>query len=184
MSRRPGLATLALLCAFAGGCATTSESTLENTMDYLENVRRLETAGAPFAPGSDQESAAIERFQALLRDFKAPDFRQEVQNVYASDVFFNDTLKTIRGSAKLEEYLGDTADSLDVGTVEFQDVVSSSGNYYFRWRMTLRSKKLAGGRETTSVGMSHIRFNDAGEVALHQDFWDSTGGLFEHIPGI
>jgi hypothetical protein len=153
-------------------------------MEYLENVRRLETAGTPFDPGSDQEEAAIERFQSLLRDFKAPNFRQEIESVYASDVFFNDTLKTIRGSAELEEYLGDTADSLDVGTVEFQDVVSSSGNYYFRWRMTLRSNKLAGGRETTSVGMSHIRFNDEGKVALHQDFWDSTGGLFEHIPGL
>lgn len=35
-----------------------------------------------------------------------------------------------------------------------------------------------------SVGMSHIRFDADGKVILHQDFWDSTGGLFEHVPGL
>ena len=32
--------------------------------------------------------------------------------------------------------------------------------------------------------MSHIRFGADGKVVLHQDFWDSSGGLFEHVPGL
>ena len=28
----------------------------------------------------------------------------------------------------------------------------------------------------------HLRFNDAGQVVLHQDFWDSSQGFFEHVP--
>jgi len=29
---------------------------------------------------------------------------------------------------------------------------------------------------------SHIRFNAAGQVVFHQDYCDSGGNLFEHIP--
>ena len=38
------------------------------------------------------------------------------------------------------------------------------------------------GETVRSIGMSHIRFNSAGLVILHQDYWDSGGNLFEHIP--
>ena len=47
---------------------------------------------------------------------------------------------------------------------------------------TIRFKRLAGGEDTRSVGMTHVRFDSAGKVVLHQDFWDSTGGFFEHVP--
>ena len=177
-----------LLVVAIGGlttaCAGTTGATTEYAMEYLEYVRELETDGSPLAVGTQQDEAAVERFQALLADFKAPDFRQRVQEVYAANAFFNDTLKTIRGSEAIEDYLAASAEALDTGTVEFLDVVASDGNYYFRWRMTLRFKKLARDRDTVTVGMSHIRFNADGRVVLHQDFWDSSSGLFEHIPGL
>ena len=50
--------------------------------------------------------------------------------------------------------------------------------------MTLRFKNLQRGKDTTSIGMSHIRFNSEGQVVLHQDFWDSSAGLFEHMPAL
>ena len=144
--------------------------------------RSLESAGATLKPGSETERQAIERFQNLLSDFKAPDFRERIRDVYAEDAFFNDTLKTVRGADGIEEYLVDSAKAIDLGIVEFLDVVGSDGNYYFRWKMTLRFKRLARGEDKQSIGMSHIRFNAEGKVVLHQDFWDSTSGLFEHVP--
>ena len=38
--------------------------------------------------------------------------------------------------------------------------------------------------EATSIGISQLRFNADGKVVMHQDFWDSTEGLFSHLPGI
>ncbi len=151
-------------------------------MEYVTIARQLEAAGATLAPGSAEERRAIERFQGLLADFKAADFRQRVRQVYADDVFFNDTLKTVRGAAAVEEYLAASAAAIDEGTVEFLDVVADAGNYYFRWQMTIRFKRFADGEPTHSVGMTHVRFDADGKVALHQDFWDSAGGLFEHVP--
>lgn len=153
-------------------------------MEYLEAVARYEAAGEPLAPGSDREQAAIDRFTDLLGDFKAPGFEHRIEEVYADELFFNDTLKTLHSAEAVARYLAESADALDSGDVEFLDLVSSNGNYYFRWRMDLRFKKLAKGRTTVTNGMTHIRFDADGKVVLHQDFWDSSAGLFEHIPGL
>ena len=34
----------------------------------------------------------------------------------------------------------------------------------------IRFKRFARGEETRSVGMTHVRFDSAGKVVLHQDF--------------
>jgi len=153
-------------------------------MTYLETARRLAAEGPPFDQGSAAERAAVDRFRALLSDFKAPDFRERVRDVYAEETFFDDTLKTIRDAAEVERYLAASADAVEVGTVEFLDLVVSNGDYYFRWEMTLEFKKIAKGETHRSVGMTHVRFDRDGKVVLHKDFWDSTNGLFEHVPGL
>ncbi len=153
-------------------------------MEYLETVRLLEEAGAPLEEGGEEERRAIEHFQSLLSDFKAPDFGERIREVYSEDVFFNDTIKTVHGAEDVQEYLTATGEAIDEGTVEFLDLVADSGNYYFRWAMTIRFKRFARGEDKRSVGMTHVRFDSAGKVVLHQDFWDSAGGLFEHVPAL
>ncbi len=170
---------------FLAACATTPRSQPEeNWMEYLRTLQSLEESGAPLEEGSEEERRAIERFQNLLSDFKAPDFGQRISEVYAEDVFFNDTIKTVHGVEIVQEYLTATGEAIDKGTVEFLDLVSDNGNYYFRWAMTIRFKRFARGEDKRSVGMTHVRFDSAGKVVLHQDFWDSAGGLFEHVPAL
>jgi len=153
-------------------------------MEYLKTLRSLEEAGAPLEEGGEEERRAVQRFQNLLSDFKAPDFGDRIAGVYAEDVFFNDTIKTVRGAKDVREYLTATGEGIDRGTVEFLDLVADNGNYYFRWLMTIRFKRFARGEDKRSVGMTHVRFDAAGKVVLHQDFWDSAGGLFEHVPAL
>ena len=185
-SRRPqgrihALALAGLLTTISA-CSAAPCGLEDPWMEYLQTLRSLAAEGAVLEPDSEAERQAIERFQDLLSDFKAPDFRNQIREVYAEEAFFNDTLKTVRGVDQIEDYLIASADAIDMGTVEFLDVVGKDGDYYFRWRMTLRFKRFARGEETTSIGMSHVRFDAAGKVLLHQDFWDSTAGLFEHVP--
>lgn len=30
--------------------------------------------------------------------------------------------------------------------------------------------------------MTHLRFDAAGRIIVHQDFWDSAEGLYRHFP--
>ncbi len=153
-------------------------------MEYREKLAELQAAGPALAPGSAGEREAVERFQALLSDFKAPGFAEGIREVYAEDAWFNDTLKTVRGVDALVEYLTESAAAVESCTVEFLDLAAQNGDYYFRWAMDIRFKKIARGKTTRSIGMSHIRFDADGKVVLHQDFWDSAGGLFEHVPAV
>ena len=46
----------------------------------------------------------------------------------------------------------------------------------------IRFKRFKKGRDTWTVGMSHLRFNAQGLVVYHQDYWNATDGIFRHIP--
>jgi len=153
-------------------------------MDYLGEWRRLQAAGMPFPAGSDTERAAVDRFRRLFEDFKAADFETRLRSVYAPDVWFDDTLKTLRGQEAVVSYFAKTADALESGSAEVLDVASSNGDYYVRWEMRLRFARLDRGTTHRSVGISHLRFDREGRIVLHQDFWDSSRGLFEHVPGL
>ena len=175
----------AILVLLTTACSTAPRGTgQEDWREYLSTLERLRSSGEQLTPGGEEERRAVEAFQDLLSDYTAPDFVARIGEVYAEDVFFNDTLKTVRGLAEVEEHFAKFADTVDVGTVEFLDLTAEDGDYYFRWAMTVRAPKLAKGEEVLSVGMSHVRFDSRGKVVLHQDFWDSTGGLFEHTAAL
>ncbi len=137
---------------------------------------------SPLVSGSPEEAAALTRFSDLFAVFTPEAMREKVRRVYAEDVYFNDTLKEIRGVDALEAYLVESAEAVEVGRVEVRDVAQSGGNYYVRWVMELQFKKFRRGQLTRSLGISHLRFNSGGQVVYHQDYWDAAGGLFEHIP--
>ena len=67
-------------------------------------------------------------------------------------------------------------------TVIFDDVAVSGRNYYFRWTMDTRMKNLAHGKTVRTIGITMVRFDSEGRVILHQDFWDSAQGVWEHVP--
>ena len=48
--------------------------------------------------------------------------------------------------------------------------------------MEIRFKRFRKGELTRSIGMSHLRVGADGRILLHQDYWDSASGLFEHVP--
>ncbi len=132
----------------------------------------------------DKERAAVDRFESFLSVFTKEKLQNETSRVYSRDVFFNDTLKTVRGSAALEEYFLGTLVNTESITVDFTGVARSGNDYYFRWVMDVRFKKFQRGKTIRTIGMTHVRFNQDGQVLLHQDYWDSAQGLFEHLPVI
>lgn len=110
--------------------------------------------------------------------------RANVRDVYAQDAYLNDTLKEHHGIDDIEAYFVKTADAVEQTTVEVVDVASSNGNYYVRWIMNITFKDLNDGEMTSSIGLTHLRFNTEGKVVFHQDYWDSASGFFDYVPVI
>jgi hypothetical protein len=141
------------------------------------------TAGVQGPPtGSAAEKEAVSRFENFLGHLDEQTAREDTTRVYAPDAYLNDTLKTIHGSPAIRDYFIKTAQGLDSMTVVFDDVAVSGHNYYFRWTMDTRMKHLAKGRNVRTIGVTLVRFDPRGRVLLHQDFWDSAQGVWDHVP--
>lgn len=152
----------------------------EQLAEYEAALSRTADMSPP--AGSEAERAAIEGIREFFSDVRVESVRRLARRVYAEDAYFNDTLKTLHGATAIEQYFLHTAENAESVTVEFVDISRSGTDYYFRWRMSMRVKGLGGGEPLHSFGMTHFRFNRAGQVVLHQDFWDAAGGLYEHLP--
>lgn len=151
--------------------------------DYEAVLATLRARGRPFPAGSKAESEALERFARFFSSFEPDKVDRLLEATYAEDVYFNDTLKEIRGRAALGPYLRHSAAAVESCRVEVLDRVGNGdGDYYLRWRMLIRFRRFARGRDTASVGMSHLRFDGEGRVLLHQDYWNAAAGLYQYVP--
>lgn len=150
---------------------------------HAESLKATEAseAGSP-ASGSAAEKAAVEKFRAFFGDLREELIKKDIRAVYAPEVRFNDTLKSIKGVDPLEHYLIETARSVESCKVEIDEVLTSPSGVYVRWRMGIRFKKFRKGTTQESIGMTHLRFDKEGRVVYHQDYWDSGANLFEKIP--
>lgn len=168
-----------MLALIFGGCDRHKEVHVVET--YAEAMQRSGSL-ATVAPDSAAESEALARLQDFLSEMTAERIRSDIRDVYAPDVFMNDTLRTLEGVDEVEEYLLETVARTSFVRVRFDDIARSGGDYYLRWFMEYQSDRINGGNVVESIGMTHIRFNADGRVILHQDYWDSGDGLFGRVP--
>lgn len=168
------------LGVFLTSCAPANRSS-ERVGGYRDALAKAGTDGP--AAGSAAEKAAIERFTRFLQNIGDKEFiRQNTAKTYRADAYLDDTLTTHHGSAAIEAYFLQTAESLTDSKVTIDDVVRSGADHYIRWTMVISAKPLAGGEPVHSIGISQVRFDEEGKVAIHQDFWDSGENFFGKLP--
>lgn len=147
--------------------------------DYRAALQATESAKAPLPDGS---RGAMLRFASVFANYTKQNVRDQVPEIYADDAYFNDTLTQLRGADQISDYLAYGVDQFDQISFKPLSASEDGADYYFRWEFLLRDKDINDGQPFASIGMSHIRFNEAGKVILHQDFWDSAHGLYQYLP--
>lgn len=163
-----------MVLVFLAGCAT--KPAADPVASYLEADRA--TRGVILS--KPDEADAIGRFRTFFSSLTAESVRRETSRLYAPDAFFNDTLKTVHGNRAIEEYFLRTAAHTEFVKTRVTDVARSGGDYYVRWVMDVRFR--GSDRTIRTIGMTHLKFDREGRIVLHQDYWDSTAGFFEHVP--
>ncbi|MEM7195442.1 MAG: nuclear transport factor 2 family protein [Pseudomonadota bacterium] len=185
-SRRRHLLTGAAVIAVFGFmlAACTSTKTTTYVSGYTSAINQTDNAGLIDA-GAMSESELrdlTQSFRATFEDIKRNDLTQQLQQVYAQEIYFNDTFTTIHSRDELITYLAPVADRMDYSEVSILDISASNENVYMRWKMDIGFTVLGKEINSSSIGMSQLQFNRDGEVVLHQDFWDNTEGFFRHLP--
>lgn len=164
------------LAALLGGC--TSGPT-DFTGDYHKAL-----AERPGVTISDRGAAerAVGRFASLYGDLSEKNVAAKVRDVYAPGAWFNDTIATEVGIDAIEKYLLKTARGAQKVEARIDDVAVSGSDVYARWTMEIRTGNLAGGKPIITEGVSQLRFDDQGRIVLHQDFWNPSAGIYQHLP--
>lgn len=105
-----------------------------------------------------------------------------LDNYYAKDLVFEDPLGRIEGLDAMKKYYSVMYENVSDIRFDFSKVIKQNNEYFFRWKMTLRSTKLNGGEDIVVEGGSMILFNQEGLVTYHRDFFDMGEMIYEHIP--
>ncbi|MGH1539560.1 MAG: nuclear transport factor 2 family protein [Arenicella sp.] len=175
------LILLALLSILSvSSCAGPTHSSYVN--DYHNAKDKYAASASKFTENGLDANQIKDRFTNVMDNLMAEDLEQRIKQVYASQLYFNDTLHTFSDNVLLTNYLQRTAKRLHDIDVVVEDVVLGDVNAYVRW--TMRYKADADSEEIESVGMTHLQFDANGRIVLHQDYWDSYEGFYRTVPGV
>ncbi len=134
-------------------------------------------------PGSEQAiDQGLERFALGYEDLAADDLGTAIDEIYAESLFFNDTVHTFTDRETLKAYMIQTGANLTESEVEIHQVLRDGPDVFVRWTMFFQIGEGEDAIRSNSIGISHLRFDDKGQVVLHQDYWDSANALYSHLP--
>lgn len=175
------LITSALLIAACGGKAPPTPEAMNRS--YEQALARSAHAAAEL-PAGEGTRAVFTRLEQFFAIGDEAALVARAREVYAPDAYLNDNLAIVEGPAAIGGYFGRTARRVRSLRVEMLDISHSGVDYFVRWRMTVDAPRLRAETPLVSYGVTHFRFNAAGQVLVHKDFWDAGTGLYEYIPGL
>ena len=130
--------------------------------------------------GTQVDEAAVNKFSTLFAQLENNGtLEQRIRNLYANDLYFNDTFNTFTNLDALVNYLIHTAEQGVGVDVKIDDIAQNNNDYYIRWTMSL---EFSDTETLKSIGITHLRFNEDQKVVLHQDYWDGVEGFYQTIP--
>lgn len=181
-ARRLSVSLLALATALLAGCGGAAVGVEQMNRSYEQALVRTAAVAAQSAVSGGEAAALPPAVVAYFTAMSPESALARVSDAYAADAYFNDTLVTLDGAAAIGAYFARTAGRVRSLRVEFLDVARTGPEHYVRWRMAVESSALNDGQPMISYGMTHFRFDHAGRILLHKDFWDAGGGLYEYLP--
>lgn len=176
--------SLCTLTLYITGCS--HNKTMNQQSQTFHKAKSEKLNQTKSANLSDSETkAALDRFTKFLQGLGSPEYiEKEIANVYSKDAYLNDTLKSLHNREEIKHHFLKTSETMTSYSVEYEDIASTDQGHYIRWTMKFSAPKLANGKEIESIGITYVIFDADGKAVLHQDYWDSVSGMFEHVPVI
>lgn len=135
----------------------------------------MSETGAPRHP-----DARVARVVTLYETL-APADLPALRGVYADEARFKDPFNQVQGVAAIARIFGHMFRTLDTPRFQVVDIVADGDALFLTWDFTFRTRS-AGAQAMSIHGASHLRFDAAGQVALHRDYWDAAEELYEKLP--
>jgi ketosteroid isomerase-like protein len=105
---------------------------------------------------------------------------QDVRTLYAPRAAFKDPFSDVRGVEKIERLFVHMFEQVEAPRFTVDETLVDGDQAFLTWVFHFRRRGSPG--EMTIRGATHLRFDAAGLVVLHRDYWDAAEELYEKLP--
>ena len=120
-------------------------------------------------------TAPAQRIAAFFESFQRRDLAQ-LAGWYCEDAHFRDPFNDVRGIAAIRrvyDHMFDTAADLRFQVLH---VTAIPGECWMTWNFTFGARP-----RRTIHGASFLKLAPDGRIAVHRDYWDAAGELYEQV---
>lgn len=100
---------------------------------------------------------------------------------YAADAQFKDPFNEVRGFAAIERIFRHMFVQVDAPRFVVTARFAGEDGAMLLWEFHFRTRGI-GAQALCVKGASHLRFDAAGRVAEHRDYWDAASELYARLP--
>ena len=130
-----------------------------------------------------QMALAVDELVAFYEKLQLADVAR-LKDLYAVDTFFKDPFNEVTGVAEMERIFVHMFEALEQPHFIVTGRVAQGRECFLIWDFRFRFKRFDRVTWQTVRGTSHLRFDDAGKVVFHRDYWDAAEELYEKLPGL
>lgn len=137
----------------------------------------------PLAEESTQATTevATQRLIALYEQL-SPAQLSRLDTYYAPDAHFKDPFNDVCGVPAIAQIFAHMFATLDQPRFTVTQHIVQGDQAFLGWEFRFRMRRWRPQVEQCIHGATLVRFDAAGRVALHRDYWDAAQELYEKLP--
>ncbi|HEX8956367.1 MAG TPA: nuclear transport factor 2 family protein [Burkholderiaceae bacterium] len=105
----------------------------------------------------------------------------ELGQIYADNAAFKDPFNEVRGVDAIAAIFRHMYVQVEAPRFIVKSRMADGDEAFLTWDFRFRMKS-SPGKEECIRGATHLRFDAAGLVAMHRDYWDAAEELYEKLP--
>lgn len=105
---------------------------------------------------------------------------RRIDEIHAPDAVFKDPFNEVQGAAAIGRIFAHMFERVDAPRFVVPETAVDGDQAFLTWGFSLRRKGTSW--EITVRGASHLRFDAAGRIRMHRDYWDAAEELYEKLP--
>ena len=103
---------------------------------------------------------------------------------YGADAWFKDPFNEVRGLPAIQRIFTHMFSQVAEPRFHIEESIVADNGAMLAWTFHYRMPRLGGGGNQVMRGASHLRFDAAGKVNYHRDYWDAAEELYMKLPAV
>jgi steroid Delta-isomerase len=125
----------------------------------------------------DQVARVVRFYEAIK-----PEDLGRIAEIYAENAFFKDPFNEVRGIVPITRIFSHMFEQVDSPRFVVRETVAQGDAALLTWDFEFAFRKPLPSGPRRIRGCSHLKFDAAGRVAYHRDYWDAAEELYEQFP--